>query len=250
MEDAMLWDASLIKGYVIAAHDGQLGGVSDFLFEDVHWMIRWLVVDTGHWLAGRKVLLPPSALGHPNVQARRFPVNLTMQQVKDSPEIDTQRPVSRQMEEHIYDFYGWERYWMGAMAAPFVAPPCRPGSNTLKLVSAEKPSNADDPHLRSAAALLGYHIHATDADMGHVADFIVDDVSWRIRHLVIDTRNWWPGQQVLISPRTIRKIDWVDRSIHLNISRQQIEHSPAYDPAKMADRADEGLVLKYYRRRG
>ena len=55
----MLWYASVI-GYVIEADDGRLGTVSDFLFEDTSWVIRWLVVDTGHWLSGRKVLLPPS----------------------------------------------------------------------------------------------------------------------------------------------------------------------------------------------
>jgi hypothetical protein len=244
----MLWDASVIKGYAIEAQDGRLGAVSDFLFEDAHWMIRWLVVDTGHWLPGRKVLLPPSALGHPDVHSRRFPVKLTMQRVKDSPEIDTERPVSRQMEDHIYDFYGWERYWMGAMASPFVAPLYGPGSGALEHVSAKPQSKHDDPHLRSIAAVTGYHIHATDGGMGHVEDFLVEDASWRIRYLVVDTKNWWPGQRVLISPRTVREIDWADRSIHLNISRQQIKHGRAYDPAKMADRANEDLMLKYYRR--
>jgi len=244
----MLWDASVIKGYAIEAQDGRLGAVSDFLFEDAHWMIRWLVVDTGHWLPGRKVLLPPSALGHPDVHARRFPVKLTMQRVKDSPEIDTERPVSRQMEDHIYDFYGWERYWMGAMASPFVAPLYVPGSGALEHVSAKPQSTHDDPHLRSIAAVTGYHIHAADGEMGHVEDFLVEDASWRIRYLVVDTKNWWPGQQVLISPRTVRNIDWADRSIHLNISRQRIKHGRAYDPAKIADRANEDLMLKYYRR--
>ncbi len=59
----MLWHASAIKGYAIQASDGAIGAVSDFLFDDVSWRVRWLVVDTGHWLSGRKVLLPPSVLG-------------------------------------------------------------------------------------------------------------------------------------------------------------------------------------------
>ena len=100
----MLWNASSIKGYAVAASDGRLGTVSDFLFEDASWMVRWLVVDTGKWLSGRKVLLPPIVLGHPHPTEREFPVRLTKQQVKDSPEIDCDRPVSRQMETHVYDF--------------------------------------------------------------------------------------------------------------------------------------------------
>ena len=79
----MLWAASAINGYAIEASDGLLGTVSDLLFEDVGWAIRWLVVDTGNWLPGRKVLLPLSTLGRPDRALRRFPVELTMQQVKD-----------------------------------------------------------------------------------------------------------------------------------------------------------------------
>ena len=107
----MLRNASAIKGYAIAANDGRLGTVSDFLFDDASWLVRWLVVDTGNWLSGRKVLLPPSVLGHLDPKGREFAVGLTMQQVKDSPDIDTERPASRQMETNIYDYYGWNPYW-------------------------------------------------------------------------------------------------------------------------------------------
>ena len=127
----MLWNASAIKGYAIEASDGDIGTVSDFLFDDATWLVRWLVVDTGNWLSGRKVLLPPSVLGRLYAKDRAFAVKLTIQQVKDSPEIDTDRPVSRQMESKVYDYYGWSPYWgsglyMGgfgyapaAMASPY-----------------------------------------------------------------------------------------------------------------------------------
>ena len=103
----MLWSASVINGCAIAANDCRLGTVSDFLFDDASWLVRWLVVETGKWLSGRKVLLPPSVLGHLDPKGHEFSVELTMQQVKDSPDIDTDRPVSRQMETNIYDHYGW-----------------------------------------------------------------------------------------------------------------------------------------------
>src|SRR5271168_2945634 len=101
----MLWIASVIKGYAIAASDGRLGTVSDFLFDDASWLIRWLVVDTGNWLSGRKVLLPPFVLGHLDPESCQFTVKLTMQQVKDSPDVDMHLPVSRQMEADIFDYY-------------------------------------------------------------------------------------------------------------------------------------------------
>ena len=113
----MLWNASEIEGYAVAASDGKLGTVSDFLFDDASWLIRWLVVDTSNWLTGRKVLLPPSVLGHLDQEAEKFSVRLTMQQVKDSPDVDTDRPVSRQIETSVYDHYGWSPYWGGGFLA-------------------------------------------------------------------------------------------------------------------------------------
>ena len=107
----MLWKCSAIKGYAIAASDGLLGTVSDILFDNSNWLVRWLVVETGTWLSGRKVLLPASVLGHPDHEEHVFSVRLTKQQVKDSPDIDTDRPVSRQMEATTYDYYGWSPYW-------------------------------------------------------------------------------------------------------------------------------------------
>ena len=112
----MLWDASAINGYAIEASDGLLGTVSDLLFEDVGWAIRWLVVDTGNWLPGRRVLLPLSVLGQPDRALRHFPVKLTMQQVKDSPDVDTDQPVSRQIEAHVYNYYGWDPYWGSSLS--------------------------------------------------------------------------------------------------------------------------------------
>jgi len=132
----MLWDASVMKGYAIEAQDGRLGAVNDFLFEDTAWMIRWLVVDTGHWLPGRKVLLPPSVLGHPDWQSRRCPVDLTMRQVRDSPVIDTDRPVSRQIETYVYEYYGWSPYWLSTRVTPIVTPVDTARSLSLELIHA------------------------------------------------------------------------------------------------------------------
>jgi hypothetical protein len=249
----MLWDASAINGYAIEASDGRLGTVSDFLFEDVSWINRWLVVDTGNWLPGREVLLPPSALGQPDPVLRQFPVKLTMQQVKDSPDIDTDRPVSRQMESHVYDYFGWDPYWSGGyfplrgvVATPPVAPFYQSGSKSRDHVSADIQPNEGDPHLRSIAAVTGYHIQATDGDIGHVKDFLVDNVDWSIRYVVVDTRNWWPGKKVLISPREVRDIDWANRLMHLGVDRQKVKDSPALEPAMTVDRTYEENHRAYY----
>jgi hypothetical protein len=202
----MLWNASAINGYAIQASDGPIGTVSDLLFEDVGWVIRWLVVDTGDWLSGRKALLPLSALGQPDRALRQFPINLTMEQVKDSPAVDTDQPVG----------------------------------------SADTQPNEGDPHLRSIKAVTGYHIHATDGEIGHVEDFLVDDGGWSIRYITVDTTNWWPGEKVLIAPGSVREIDWADRLIHLDVNRQKVKGSPSYDPSITVDGAYEEKFLTYY----
>ena len=249
----MLWDASAINGYAIEASNGRLGTVSDSLFEDVSWVIRWLVVDTGNWLPGRKVLLPLSALGRPDRALRHFPVKLTMQHIKDSPDVDTDEPVSRQIEAHVYDHFGWDPYWGGsflpmsnAMATPFVAPLYEQEPTPPDLARADGQPNEGDPHLRSMATVTGYHLHAADGEIGHVEDFLVDDARWNIRFIRVDTRNWWPGERVLISPRSVREIDWADKLIHLDVCRQKVKDSPPYDPSITVDGAYEEEFLTYY----
>ena len=248
----MLWNASVIKGYAIEASDGDIGTVSDFLFDDASWLVRWLVVDTGNWLSGRKVLLPPSVLGRLYAKDRVFAVKLTKQQIKDSPEIDTDRPVSRQMETSVYDYYGWSPYWgtgfymggygymPGALAAPYL------GSRRHEDDIADARRSHDDPHLRSVEAVTGYHIHASDGEIGHVDDFLVEDADWSIRYLVVDTKNWWPGKKVLISPRSASEIDWTDKLVNLNVDRQRVKDSPAYDASTTVDQAFDERFLTYY----
>lgn len=249
----MLWDASAINGYAIEASDGRLGTVSDLLFEDVSWVIRWLVVDTGSWLSGRKVLLPLSALGKPDPARRHFPVKLTMRQVEDSPAIDTDRPVSRQMEAHVYRHYGWDPHWSGSygpmdsgIATPFVAPLGLSGAKPRDPDRADARPGKEDPHLRSVAAVTGYHVHAIDGRIGHVEDFLVDDAGWGIRYVVVDTKDWWPGTKVLISPRSVREIDWASRLIHLDVDRQKVKNGPPYDPSVTVDGAYDETFLTYY----
>jgi hypothetical protein len=249
----MLWDASAIIGYAIEASDGRLGTVSDLLFDDFGWIIRWLVVDTGHWLPGRKVLLPLSALGQPDSRLRHFPVKLTMQRVKDSPDVATDRPVSRQIEAQVHDYFGWDPYWSGsspamsnAMATRFVMPLYEPQPIVNGLLGADALLNDGDPHLRSIATVTGYHIHAIDGEIGHVEDFLVDDAGWNIRYIKVNSGNWWPGQQALISPFSVKEIDWAGKLVHINVSRQRIKDAPPYDPSITVDGAYEEKFLTYY----
>ncbi len=249
----MLWDASSMNGYAIEATDGRIGTVSDMLFDDVGWAVRWLVVDTGVWLPGRKVLLPLSVLGHPDKALRTFPVTLTQKQVEDSPNIDADQPVSRQTEGHLYRHYRHEPYWGGGifpvsdeMATPMVTPLGFPDMGARVCEDLYVPSNPGDPHLRSIYAVTGYHIAATDGDIGHAEAFLVDDARWTIRYIVVDTQNWWAGEKVLISPPMVERIDWPEKRVHVKADRQKIKDGPRYDPMITVDGAYDESFLTYY----
>jgi PRC-barrel domain len=247
----MLWKASAIEGYAIAATDGPIGTITDFLFDDASWQVRWVVVDTGNWLAGRRVLLPPSAMGHLNATGHDFSVRLTMQQVKDSPDVDTQRPVSRQMEASVYDYYGWYPYWtssfyIGSFGYAGEGPMAPLDPDAAKATASALGKKSDDLHLRSVAAVTGYHLHATDGELGHAADFLIEDGDWSIHYLIVDTKNWWPGKLVLVSPRSVQSIDWSSQLISLDANRQKVKDSPAYDPSIDVDRTYEKQFHAYY----
>jgi len=223
----MLWNASKLRGLAIEATDGQIGTVDDLLFDDRTWQLRWLVVHTGLWLLGRKVLLPLSVLGRPSLEMHNFMVQLTKQQVKDSPDVTADLPVSRQLEARVYDHYNWDPYWQtgfstmaNVVCTPVYMPPLD-DAGPLRLIE-EK----DDPHLRSILELIGYYMEAQDGAIGHAEDFIIDDANWHIGPVIIDTKNWLPGRRVLISSQIVREIDWVGRSIFVetNIAKIQASH--------------------------
>jgi hypothetical protein len=251
----MMLVGSALKGFAIEASDGKIGTVSDFLFDDRTWKIRWMVVDTGGWLTGRKTLVHPSAIGKPDYRREEIVVRLTKQQVKDSPEILSDAPVSRQMETNLYGYYGWDPLWGGGnylgdyysgMGGAFDPSPYRFDSGLLEADRTGSSLDDGDPHLRSVTAVVGYHIQATDGPMGHVENFLVDDETWGIRYLIIDTKNWWPGQHVLISPYAVRAISWSDRDVTLDVTRDKVKSSPVWEPAEMIERDYEERLHGYY----
>lgn len=231
----MLRSIDSLLGYTIAATDGNVGKSQDFLFHDNDWAIRYLVVDTGDWLPGRKVLLTPEALGSPNFVGKIFPVELTCEQIEKSPPLEKDKPVSRQHEHEIHLHYAWPAYWGAEVLGP-------PASAT------EQREPEGDSHLRSAKEVSGYHIEATDGKIGHVEDFIVDDDAWVVRYLVIDTKNWLPGRKVLVSPQWADSVSWTSRQVKVGLSREAIEKSPEYDPNAPVNREYEERLYDFYGR--
>ena len=235
----MLQVISPLEGFAIEANDGRIGTVVDYLFDDASWKVRWLVTDCGTWLTGRKVLIHPSAISREDLEQQQFVVALTKAQVEDSPKLLEDQPVSQQMENQLYSYYGWDPLWggvnlsaiPGAMASPLMAPPYLSLGPTDEVETAgDGRLRGADPHLRSVVEVTGYRVQAVDGEIGHIENLMIDDADWSVHYFIVDTRNLWFGKRVLISPLAVKAIDWLDGHVEFNVSRELVRASPPWDP--------------------
>jgi len=218
-------------GYSLGATDGDIGEVVDFYFDDETWTIRYLVVKTGGWLSGRKVLISPAALLHTVFGPELIPVKLTQEQIRTSPDIDTDKPVSRQKEAMLNKHHFWDNYWgSGGYGGQMGISNRRP----IHIKESERDPN-EDIHLRAISEVDGYAIHATDGEIGHVSDLIVDDQTWKLTDLVVDTHNWIGGKKVLISVDHIQAVSFFNLRVSLDITKEEIENSRTYEADAYSD---------------
>jgi len=225
--------------YKVSGTDGDVGDVVEFLIDDERWIVRYLVAATGGYFDERSVLLSPLSFGRADWATHRFHVALTMARIKASPSIDPDKPVSRRHEHDHAGYYGHPYYWgypargMGASGLWDTPLPARS-------------SSLDDVHLRSIEELCGYHVEGSDGAIGHVQDFIVDDATWEIRYVVVDTKSWWFGKRVLVAPRWAKRVSWPDRKVHVDLSRAAIKSSPEWIADATINREYEQRLYDYY----
>jgi hypothetical protein len=106
----------------------------------------------------------------------------------------------------------------------------------------------DDPHLRSGNAVMRYYVHASDGDIGHVSGFLVDEKSWALRYIVVNTSNWWLGHQVILAPQWIDDVSWTESIVSFDLTREAVKKAPAYDGSATLDRGGEAAIHAHYGR--
>jgi hypothetical protein len=246
----MLSKVKTLKGYRLDAldeQDGKIGKVNEFYFDDRFWTIRYLVAETGTWLASRQVLISPYALVAIFNEEKTIDVTLTKKQIENSPSVDTDKPVSRQFEDSYYGYYDIPTYWVGPHRWGYYPYIERDHGQWKTSNPAQK---TWDSHLRSTHAVGSYNIQALDGDIGHVEDFIVDDETWAIRYLIINTGTWWPGKKVLISTQWIERVSWDQSKVFIKLSREAIKQSPEYTDESLLTRDYEIGLHVHYNRKG
>jgi len=230
----MFYTVKELNRYTLAAKDGEIGRITDFLIDDQLWTIRYAVADTGKWIPHKKVLLSPISIEKPNLDAHTLPVSLTKEQIENSPQLDSHAPISRQHEVEMHQYYGWPAYW-GMRVVP----------NEADIPESAQPSEADS-HLRSAEELIGYAIHASDGTIGSIEDIIFDKATWVVRYLVIETgSHWMPMRKVIVSPSWIKEIKWEDEEVYVDMNTQDIKQSPPFNAYELHRTYEESLHQHY-----
>ena len=222
-------NASRLIGKTLDALDGEVGSVYDLYFDDQTWNLRYLVVDTGKWLPGRKALVSSEAIVTPWHHQAAIAVKLTKEQIRSSPDIDLATPISRVAEELLHRHYQWTPYWDSTMV-----PPMPPRAHTVEADRQEVGHAAESPvdlRLRSADELAGYHVQAGDDEIGHVHDLLLDDDLSRILFLVVEMKELFFVKRVLAGPSLISRVDWAISTVHLDANRQALKNAQEYDPA-------------------
>lgn len=241
----MLKSIKSLYGYRIRAEDGIIGKIDGFYFEDVAWTIRYLVVDTSDWFThGRKVLISPASFGEPDWESETFLISLTKEKIENSPRVDVEKPISRRYQIGLDRYYGWQVQWPAGDY--FESPPPPPPAEESEQRDEIETNGIGDPHLRSTKEVVGYHVQASDNGVGHLDDFIVDDENWTIRYLVVDTGVELIGKMVLVHPSWVREINWSAERILVDLSRDLIKNSPAYDPSVPLNSKYENQLDDYY----
>jgi hypothetical protein len=236
----MLRCLSGLISYRINAVDGEIGKVKDFFFDDADWTVRYFVVDAGSWLNRNRVLISPALVHEPEWEGRRLPVILTVEQVKSSPDVDTDKPVSRRHENCHCRGRRAGALLDDGRAAFLRDRSCSPA------VPRHGGSRGNAPAQREPRD--GYRLHAIDGEFGTVYDFIVDDEQWSVRYVVVATGDWLPGKKVLIAPKWIEYVSWEAKEVAVSLSREEVRDSPEYDPLSAVNREYELRLYDYYGR--
>lgn len=244
----MLLSLETLFGYHLDAKDDRIGRCKDFMFDDRDWVVRYMVANTHRWLpGGRDVLISPISMGHPYEQEKAIAVKLDVDQIKNSPLLEDNQPISREYESRLFRHYGYGFYWMGAgLWGTYPHPGALVDSRALDME--EGLADEKQYHLRSVQEIDGYIVQAQDDGCGHVADLLVDDRSWAIRYVVVNLRNWLPGGPNVVLPReVIREISWPQQHVEVNLSADQVKDAVQYEPGQLADPNYENKLQTAFR---
>ncbi|GAB6145480.1 PRC-barrel domain-containing protein [Desulfocicer niacini] len=252
----MLRSINEIIGYTFFVKEDDVGKCKDLLFDDQLWTVRHMVADTGGWLMDKKVLISPVMVQITDWQMQSIFLEITREQLEECPSLMEDEPISREHERKMFQYLNYPYYWAhdglwgpGAYPAVMTQIPDNSAQKHDEETLEEEEEKVEENHLRSFKEVKGYDIEASDGNIGYVEDFILEDKTWALRYVVLNTRNWLPGgKKVILSLNWVKKVSWEQSTLFLDISREQVENSPDFDPEKPVNIEYETRLYDYYGR--
>jgi len=250
----MLRSVEDLKSCRVICLDGHFGEVKHIYFDDETWGIRFIVIEATGWNDWQEVWVSPLSIGGVDFEAGVVTFNLTKRQMKESPPIDTGRPVSRLQETKLFNYYGCKPYW-AARATPthmsrFASEDSRLVLESLRLrPTLHVKGSRENIHLLSGRQVGSFSVSTTDGIIGHVADVVFDDEAWVVRYMTVDTRDWWNSpREVLVSTDWVERVDSDCSTVLTSLTRDAVEHCPAYVDAIPLSRMYETQLHNFYGR--
>lgn len=237
-------------GYTIEAIDGEKGKVYDILFDDEAWIIRYLEADLGSLFSVKRVLIPHFYLREPDWEEKHFPIELTKEKIKNSPDIESDLPFSRQYEKELMGHYGLKPYWPININPYMGKEKMFNPDNRFKTPKEVIGGKEIETHLRSFTEIQGYSVLAGNDRFGHVEDLIIDDTDWQILYVIIDTKNLLPwSKKVMLPIEVIDKISFLNQEANVGLPKEFIESAPRYDPDIPVNVEYEQVLYDFYGRK-
>jgi len=245
---------------------GSFGRVQEFYFDDRAWVIRYLLVDAGTWLSSEEVLISFRSIRRAIWEQKVLRTSPGAEQGGQSAGLPGEKLVSRAKAIQYLGYYGYRYYcdedklW-GASDYPgmlITGVGYGESDREYRRLQAAQARDAfrsarersEDPHLRSARSVMGYHVRASDGEIGYIQDLLVDEDTWAVRYIVVDTGDWWPGHQVLVSPQWIQEIDWADEGVLVDLTRSAVKLAPPFASTDELSRRREARLFAHYGRIG
>ncbi len=222
----MLRTARTLKNYKLECIDGELGKAKEFHFDTQCWIVRYLIAETGSWLAGRKILISPHAMDSIRREDQHIFIDLNKNQIKDAPLLYNNHPISREFEEENCRYYDWPIYWHSQSFGE--QQPRLRNRNYDQWNECKHDNIVCDIRLRSTLEINDFHIQTLDNDIGHIEDFIIDDAAWVIRYLIVSIRSGWPEYRVLIPPQWINRISDTEGKVFVSFNRESFDQMQEY----------------------
>lgn len=232
------FDSTNLGDYKILATDGEIGKVVDFYFDESLFVLRYFIVDTASFLGRDRVLVSPISLKYFSAEEKKIWLNISKEELKNSPAFDSQMTISRRYEVSYNNYFSWPSYWATNKATIWSLGPYGVPWVNEDLLEKNKRVDYDDSvetDLRSAGEVMKYGIKGLENEFGHIQGFLIDANTYQIDFYILDTINYFPSKNVLARVEWTDQISYLDQVIEFPFSEELIKGAPNYDKDKNLD---------------